>query len=301
MEKINITFLGTSNAIPTEKRSHTSIFLNYKSENILIDCGEGTQRQLKIAGISPSKINHILITHWHGDHILGLPGLFQTLAMSDYRKTLNIYGPRKTKYFISLIEKLITRFKIKIKVHEISNTKKPLIETSEFLVQAMSMQHKVPALAYSFKIKDKYRLSKAKLKKFKLPHSPILKKLQQGKSIKYKGKTISPAMVSKMERGRKITFILDTKFNNNAIKLAKESDLIISESAFSSKENSLASEKEHLTAQQAATIAKRSGSKALILTHISQRYEKNPQVILEEAKKTFKNTKLANDFDKISV
>src|SRR3989344_3358273 len=98
MEQIKITFLGTSNAIPTKKRNHTAILLTYKNENILIDCGEGTQRQFKIAEISPAKLTKILITHWHGDHTLGLSGLFQTLAMSDYSKKLEIYGPKNTNY-----------------------------------------------------------------------------------------------------------------------------------------------------------------------------------------------------------
>src|SRR3989344_5903298 len=110
MEKIKITFLGTGNAVPTEKRNHTAILLNYKSENILIDCGEGTQRQFKYAKLSPNKITKLLITHWHGDHVLGIPGLFQTLAMNDYQKTLEVYGPQKTEYFMSALNQL---FKLK--------------------------------------------------------------------------------------------------------------------------------------------------------------------------------------------
>ena len=103
---IKITFLGTGSMVPTKERNATSLLLSYKSENILVDCGENTQRQLKIAGISPTKLTKILITHWHGDHVLGLPGLFQTLAASNYKKTLKIYGPKKTTYFINLLNKI---------------------------------------------------------------------------------------------------------------------------------------------------------------------------------------------------
>src|SRR3990167_6903663 len=106
MEKIRVTFLGTGNAIPTEKRNHTAILLQYKNENILIDCGEGTQRQFKIAKLSSNKLTKILLTHWHGDHVLGLPGLFQTLHMDDYQKTLEIYGPKRTEQFIEELKKL---------------------------------------------------------------------------------------------------------------------------------------------------------------------------------------------------
>src|SRR3989338_8790556 len=103
MEKMKVTFLGTGNAIPTAARNHTGILASFFNENILIDCGEGIQRQFKIANLNPGKISRILITHWHGDHILGLPGLFQTLAMGSYNKTLKIYGPPGTGHYLALI------------------------------------------------------------------------------------------------------------------------------------------------------------------------------------------------------
>ena len=98
MEKVTLSFLGTGNAVPTKKRNHTAILLNYKDQSLLFDCGEGTQRQFKFLGISATKLTKLFITHWHGDHILGIPGLFQTLAMLNYNKTLEVYGPKKTKY-----------------------------------------------------------------------------------------------------------------------------------------------------------------------------------------------------------
>src|SRR3989344_1806169 len=132
MEKIRVTFLGTSNAIPTVKRSHTAILLQYKNENILIDCGEGTQRQFSIAKLSPSKLTRILLTHWHGDHVLGLPGLFQTLAMNDYKKTLKLYIPKGTKRYVDLISEI---FKIKINLEVIEASGK-FFETEEFYLEA---------------------------------------------------------------------------------------------------------------------------------------------------------------------
>src|SRR3989344_3427290 len=168
MEKLKITFLGTSNAIPTQKRSHTAILINYKNENILVDCGEGTQRQFKIAHISPSKLTKILITHWHGDHFFGLPGLLQTLAMNDYKRKLDIYGPRGTKYFIYLLKK-IANIAVNLDVHEVSGK---FFENSEFFIQGAQMKHDIPTLAYSFAIKDKRRLDKKKIQKLKLPNTP---------------------------------------------------------------------------------------------------------------------------------
>ena len=97
---IKVTFLGTADQIPSSRRNHTSILLTYNEENILVDCGEGTQRQFRKAHLNPCKVTRILLTHWHGDHILGLPGLLSTLSLSGYNKTIFIYGPKRTKTFV---------------------------------------------------------------------------------------------------------------------------------------------------------------------------------------------------------
>lgn len=303
MEKIKLTFLGTASSIPTKKRNHTAMLVSYKSENILIDCGEGTQRQFKLADISPSKITRILITHWHGDHTLGLPGLLETLAMSDYSKSLYLYGPKGTSENLSLLNRLMKFYKkfqkYNLSVKEIFSGK--VFETPDFTITAEQMSHGAPALAYSFQIKDKLRLNKEKLKKLKITSSKDLKALSQGSSIKHNGKTVSASSVSYIEKGRKITFILDTLPNKNAIKLSKNSDLLICESSFSESESQIASKYKHLTTKQAAQIAKLSKSKALILTHISQRYDSSISEIEKQAKSVFPNTKIANDLDVIEL
>lgn len=293
MEKITLTFLGTSNAVPTPKRNHTAMLLTYKNENILIDCGEGTQRQFKFAKLSANKITRLLLTHMHGDHVLGIPGLFQTLKMNDYSKVLEIYGPRGTERFIDGLEQL---FKIKIKT-QVKEVFSKFVESDDFYIEASAMKHDSPCNAYSFVIKNKYRLDPTKLKKLKLPNSPLLKQLAEGKDIVYESKKIKASDVSYHEKGRKITFILDTTINDAAIELAKDSDILVCEASFSNQESQLAQERMHLTAEQAATIAKKANVKQLILTHISQRYEHNPKIILEEAKKVFKNVTLAKDLE----
>ena len=301
--KIPIYFLGTSQAIPTAKRNHTAMLMLYKQENILIDCGEGTQRQFRKAKINPCKLTRIFITHWHGDHILGLPGLLQTLALNKYNKTLQVYGPRGTKKFMSLMLRLfVFSGKIKVEIKEISGGK--ALETEDFFIKAFPVNHGPPALGYSFIEKDKRRLDKKKIKKLKLPNSPLLKKLQQGKAVRYKGKTIKANAVSRIEKGRKITFILDTRIDKSFAKEAENSDLLISESTFledSENGKSLAFEYKHLTAKQAAEIAKKSKSEKLVLTHLSQRYSNSEGKILKEARKVFKNTSIANDLEKIEV
>lgn len=301
-DKMEITFLGTSQATPTAEKGQTAILLTYNNENILIDCGEGTQRQFKIAKLNPCKITRILITHWHGDHVLGLPGLLQTLALNNYGKTLQIYGPAGTKKFTSLLLRtFIFREKLKVDVHEITKDGM-FLETKDFKLEAYKMKHFVPCLAYSFIEKDKYKINMNYVKKQGLKESPILKNLQEGKNITFQGKKILAKKATTLKKGKKVAFIFDTLINGNCIKTAKQADLLIGEATFLSTEHSdKALERGHLTSKQTATIAKKTRVKKLILTHISQRYSKNNQVILEEAKKIFKNTDLAKDFMSLIV
>jgi ribonuclease Z len=298
MQSSTVLFLGTASSIPTKHRNHSAILWTYKNENILIDCGEGTQRQFRKADLSPTKISRILLTHWHGDHFLGLPALIQTLGMSEYSKVLQIYGPKGTKKHLSFLLKTLGIVKIKIEVHEVNSGK--ILETPDFKILCSPMKHGTPTLAYSILLKEKIRLDKTKLKKLKLPNSPILKKLQEGKDISHKGKKINSSSVTYLEPGKKITIILDTLQNPNTTKIAKSSDLLITEASFLSQDSKLAKDHNHLTVSQSAQIAKSSKSKLLVLTHISQRYP-NPTVLLQEAQKTFKNTKLVRDLDKIEI
>jgi ribonuclease Z len=297
--KIPIVFLGTSQAVPTATRNHTSILLNYKSENILIDCGEGTQRQFRIAKLNPCKLTRILLTHFHGDHVLGLPGLLQTLALNNYSKTLHIYGPKKTKEFIKKIQEIFLPVeKIKIKVEEVEGK---FLETKDFEIFALPLFHSVPCNGYLFKEKDKLKIHKNRLKKLKIKSGPELAKLIQGKNIFVNEKTIKYKDLTYLEKGKKIAFIFDTALTPNIKKLIKNSDLSIIESTYSSDDVDLAKKFRHLTAEQAANLAKESNVKQLVLSHISQRYEYKEDILLKDAKKVFKKTSIAKDFDKIEV
>ena len=297
---INITFLGTSYAIPTAERSHTAVLLTYKGENILIDCGEGTQRQFRKAKLNPCKLTRILITHWHGDHVLGIPGILQTLSLSGYGKTLFIYGPKGTKSFMKkLMKTFVFQLNYKIKVEEIKN--KIFYETNDFYLGAESMTHGVLCNAYSFIKKGQIRIDKNKLKKTQLPKGPFLKKLKEGKNIVYKGKRYLAKDLTFKEKDKKISFVYDTSFNKRIQGFVKNSDLLICEATFDSNLEDMAKKKKHLTAGQAGKIAKESKSKKLILTHIRERYQKDTSKLLKDAGKFFKNTSLAKDFDVVEI
>lgn len=298
-EKIKITFLGTGSAIPTEKRNHPSVFLKYKEHGILFDCGEGTQRQFRKAKINPCKITKILISHWHGDHVLGLPGLLRTLVLNGYNKRLEIYGPEGTYRMMDAYQRLFikkeTSFSIDIK--EISEEK---IKEKDFFIESKKMQHDCPCLAYSFNLLEKTRLDKKKLEKLKIPNSPLISELLEGKTLTIAGKKIDGKKILYKEEGKKICYITDTMLNKNIGEFIKDSDLVISESTYSEKEEELARKHKHLTSKQIAESTKKAKAKRLILFHISQRHE-NPKKILEEARKIFKKTEVAEDLDSLEL
>jgi len=295
---IKVTFLGTSDAIPSAERNHTSILLEYKNEAILVDCGEGTQRQFRKAKLNPNKITKILITHWHGDHVLGLPGLLQTLAFSNYNKTLNIYGPKGTKEFMrDILKTFAFQGKYKINVEEVENK---FFENDEFYLKAEKMTHGIPCNAYAFVKKGKLRIDKKKLEKTKLK-GPILKKLKEGKDVVYNGKKYLAKNLTYGEDSKKVSFVFDTSFNKNIVPFVKDSDLLVCESTFGAELEEQAERYRHLNVNHTADIAKKSKSKKLVLTHISQRYNKNPKKILDAAKKIFKNSVLVKDLDEIEV
>ncbi len=296
---MKVIILGTSAMKPTRNRSTSSLILINGKDKLLVDCGEGTQRQLLKAKISPTKITSILLSHWHGDHILGLPGLIQTLSRSEYSKTLKIYGPKGTKNFISnLMKFLLTKQKLKYEVKEISKKEK-IIENKESIVTANLLYHSIPCIGYSFQEQAKRKINLKYTKKFGLVKDPLLGKLQEGKTITYKGKKITPDKATTLIEGKKITIISDTGYNKKISSIAKDSDILIIESTFLDKDKERAKDYKHLTSKQAAKIAKEANVKQMILTHLSERY-KDKSLLLKEAKKIFKKTTLAKDLMEIN-
>lgn len=294
-----IVFLGTGQAVPTIKRNHISILLRYKSEVIMFDCGEGTQTQFRKAGISPMKLTKIFISHWHGDHILGLPGLLQTLAFSGYNKKLDIYGPVGTKRYIDkLLDMFIFEGKLNLNIHEI---KAETLKFNDFEIDAVQLEHGCACLGFRFTEKDRLRIDKNKLKKYGLKEGPEVGELKEKGKIKIDNKTIKLSDVSYSEKGKVIGIIMDTEVNSSCYKIAKDADLLICESTFLDEMKERAAETNHLTNVQAAEIAKKSKAKKLALTHISQRHEADDRKMLEGARKVFKNVILTQDLMKIRI
>ena len=296
---MQITFLGTSSMVPTKERNQIAVFLSYGSEGILIDCGEGTQRQFKIAGISLTKVTKILISHWHGDHVLGLPGLIQSLSSMDYNGKLEIYGPIGTK---KRMEKMFEAFvfdkRLEFAVKEVKSG--IFFENNEFQLEAYSLEHGIETLGYRFIEKDRRKLDMKKIKKLGIPVGPLLGKLQQGKAVELNGKKIDADEVTYPEAGKKIAYITDTLHCDNCYKIAENADLLICEATYSSKLVGKSEEYGHMTAKQAAQVANKVNVKQLVLIHFSARY-KNTQELEEDARNIFDNVICAKDFMKIDL
>jgi ribonuclease Z len=294
-----ITFLGTSCMTPTKDRNHPSFFFHYEKHGFLFDCGEGTQRQLKIANIRANRINKIFITHWHGDHVLGIPGLIQTLGANEYNGSLEIYGPVGTKERMKyMLKAFLFDNKVDFKVFECKNDD-ICFEDDDLKIISKDLTHSIKTIGYAIIFKDKISLIKKKIEDLMLPIK-YLQKLKNNQDIIFQGKTIRVSDVSTIKEGKKISYISDTKICNNAIELAKDSDLLITECTYLEKQEEQAQKYMHLTTKDATTIANLSNSKHLVVTHLSQRYKESKDM-QEELKNYFSNSTVSYDFMKLKI
>jgi ribonuclease Z len=302
MTQLRIIFLGTGGSWPTTKRNVSSIAIKRGSEILLFDCGEGTQRQFQQSNLSYMQISKIFITHFHGDHFLGLPGLIQTMQLNDRDKPLHIYGP---KGMGELIDQLLTlgyfRPSYKIISHEVNNGDK--IEFEDYNIHTLEVNHNVPTFSYCLLEHQRPgKFNKLRATEIGIPEGPLFSQLQRGQYITLaNGKTIPPDMVlGPSRKGRMIVISGDTKPCEELIKFSKDADVLIHEATFNSELEEVAKEYGHTTAFQAAEIAKKACVDKLFLIHISPRYL-DSHVLENEARKVFLHSFVPKDFHEIEV
>ncbi len=301
MTQLSIIFLGTGGSWPTVKRNVSSVALKRAGEIILFDCGEGTQRQFQKSSLSYMQISKIFITHFHGDHFLGLPGLIQTMQLNDRVVPLHIYGPKGMN---NLLEQILTlgyfRPNYPIVSHEVDEG--DVLDFEGYKINVLRVKHGVPALAYAL-VEDMRpgKFDKPKALSMGIPEGPLFSKLQKGETITLDNKKITSKMVlGPSRKGRKIVFSGDTKPIKEMVDFAKNADILIHEGTFESELEDVAGEYGHTTAYQAAEIAKKANVEKLFLIHISPRYM-DYKVIEEDARKIFKESFVPKDFDEIEV
>lgn len=297
---MELIFLGTSSAVPTKFRNHASIALKAFGEIFLFDCGEGTQRQMANIRLSPMKIKYIFISHFHGDHILGLPGLIQSMGFRGRTEPLYIFGPPGINDINDILSKLkCSNMSFKIIIQELEEGY--ILDTKEYSINCIKCEHNVINYAYSIIEKKKPRFLKEKAIELGVEPGPDFSRLHNGQEITVNDNIIKPEQVlGPPRKGIKITYSGDTRPCNALIEFAKESTILIHESTFEDIDIDKAIDNAHSTASEAANIAKKAKVKQLILTHISARYS-NTTNMQKSAKKIFNNVIIANDYMVLEV
>jgi ribonuclease Z len=302
MTQLRIIFLGTGGSWPTVKRNVSSIAVKRGSEILLFDCGEGTQRQFQQSTLSYMQISKIFITHFHGDHFLGLPGLIQTMQLNDRDKPLHVYGPEG---IVELTDQLLTlgyfRPSYRIIAHEINDGQE--LKFDDYSISALKVNHKIPTLAYRLKELERPGMfNKSKALKLGIPEGPLFSKLQKGHTITLSnGEKITPDMIlGPSRKGRKIVISGDTKPCDQIIAFSEDADILIHEATFDSRLQDIAKEYGHTTASQAAEIAEKARVEKLFLVHISPRYL-DFHVLEDEARSVFAHSYVPKDFQEVEV
>jgi ribonuclease Z len=297
---MKVIFLGTSSSIPTRNRCLPSVALIHKSETILFDCGEGTQMQIQHAQLRPSKIHHIFISHLHGDHFFGLPGLLTSQQMQGRRTPIKVYGPPGLRQFVDTIKQL-TSFEpdYTIDIFEARPNQTEKWELNDAVVHSKWLDHTLPTLGFRYQEKTnpgKFNIEEAK--RLGIPAGPLRQVLQSGQKIVLaNGVEVRPEHVLGPPRpGKVVTYCVDTRACDTSIELAHKADLLIHDATFDMGEDDRARQTGHSTVEQAAQIAVKAGVKRLALTHVSARYsEEDDSRLLEYAKKVFASTVLVSD------
>ena len=300
---IRVVFLGTSGSVPTLKRSLPSVVVQCPRDQWMFDCGENVQRQMMQAKVSFHRKMKIFITHLHGDHVLGLPGLLQTMALMDRKEPLQIYGPAGLKDFLVCAKNTLNfGLNYPVEINQILS-EGVVCDENEYTVVATKSNHAVESYAYAFV--EKPRPGKFYPKKalaLGVAAGELWSKLQKGEEITLTdGRTVKPGdVMGPLRAGRKIIYTGDTKPFEAFAKFAEGADLVIHDCTFDDSLVEKAGVDGHSTPTQAAEQAKAAGAKQLVLSHISARYP-NAGLLLDQAKKTFADSILAEDFMELEL
>lgn len=304
---MELEFLGTGAGVPAKHRNVSSLALKLLDERNaiwLFDCGEGTQMQILRTNIKPRKIEKIFISHLHGDHIFGLPGLLSSRSFQGGEEPIIIYGPAGLEKYVRTSLQ-VTKTHLAYPLEFVELKEGVIFKDKQFTVECMLLDHGIESFGFRVTEADhKGMLQVDKLAELGIPAGPIYGKLKQGQTVTLAdGRTINGKdFVGESKDGRVVTIFGDTRFTARSSEFAKNSDVVVHESTFNKNEAKLARAYFHSTTQQAASIAKEAKARKLMLTHISARYlAKEAKELEAEAQEIFPNTQLARDFDIIDI
>jgi len=297
-----LVVLGTASQAPTRSRNHNGYLLRWDGAGVLFDPGEGTQRQMLFAGVTARQVSHICITHFHGDHCLGLPGVLQRMSLDRVPHMVDACYPAQNR-------ELFGRLRHAALFHDVTNlAERPVtgggtvLTARSFHLEAQPLSHSVPTIGYRLVEPGGRRMLPGKLAALGVT-GPAIGRLQREGHLVTGDRLVSLEQVSEPRPGQRFAFIMDTRLCDGAFALADGADMVVCESTFADAEAALARDYGHLTARQAGRIAAESAARLLVLTHFSQRYQHGDgQRLADEAAAAFGGqVVLANDLDRIPV
>jgi len=289
----DLTILGSSSQQPTRRRNHGAYLLRWNDEGLLLDPGEGTQRQFIYANIAPPTVTRILVSHFHGDHCLGLGSMLMRLNLDKVTHPIHCYYPASgKKYFDRLRYGTIYHETINVIEHPVTGP--GLVhDDGKFKIEAAFLEHGVDNIAWRITEPDKRKFDQNKLSAYGVV-GPKVRELQQKGSLIINGESVRLEDVSWLRKGDAVTYVSDTRFCPQAVAIAKDAKILLCESTYLEEHAQLAKKHYHLTAKQAARIAKEANAEKLILTHFSARYLKS-EPFVAEAQEIFANVEAAED------
>jgi ribonuclease Z len=297
---LDLVFLGTAGSMPTAQRAPAALLVRRGGERLLFDCAEGTQRQLLKSSVGLVDLPEIFITHFHADHVLGLPGMFKTFALRGRDLPLDVYGPRGLVDLLASLKRVVGKLTYEVELHEVAPG--DVLERSGYRLATFGVRHGVNALGWSLiETSRPGRFDVAGADALGVPNGPERGALQRGEEVTLAdGRMITPDQVLGPARtGRKIVITGDTAPSNEIVEAAWGADVLVTEATFSEEERERAEETNHQTAAQAAQTAQKAGVGLLALTHLSNRYF-GPE-IAREARDIFPETVVPRDFDVVEV
>ncbi|MET0971508.1 MAG: ribonuclease Z [Tardiphaga sp.] len=298
-----ITFLGTSASVPSADRNHPGLLVEAGSHRMLIDCGEGTQRQLLRSGAGFRRLDRLLLTHAHFDHILGIPGLFSTLRLQQSADLVTVHGGPRT---LDVVSRMLAGFwgdgRAPVPLELVSLEAGRVLDAGDFTIDCFQVRHRdTDSFAFSFQGKPRRHLSPERLSALGVPDGPERKDLAEGRPVTLAdGRVIDPEHVlGPPTPAKKLVVVGDTETTDGLQDHVRDADVLVIEATFLERDAAMARDYGHLTAAKAAALAAGTGVKQLVLTHISGRYP--DEEILAEATSGFTNSGLASDFDRLVI
>jgi ribonuclease Z len=294
-----LVVLGTASQMPSRERNHNGYLLLWDEHGVLVDPGEGTQRQLLFSGVRTTRITHICLTHLHGDHCLGLPGVLARLSQCQPPGPVSLHFPASGLQFVErLLTSSIVDLDLGLKMNPVSGPG-VVVDRPRFRLRAERLDHSADALGWRIEDPPRRHLLADRLEKLGIRGSAV-QELVESERVHVGDRVVHLADVSELGRGHSVAFVFDTRWCDGAVSLARGADLLVCESTFLEVDADRARDYGHLTASQAGELASVAGARRLVLTHFSGRYP-DADAFLVEARRKFDDVVLAEDLMRVPL